>query len=377
MSRTTASRTTCTARRPSRPAAVLLVAAALLTGCSVSTSGASPTGDASGTPSERAAASASPTSSATGAGPSGAPAAAEAPATTEVPAATGAPVTLPAAPAWSAGPGEVQPEVKLAATRFVELAGTWAGQAGSVPEVEQRLAAAGLPPGLASAVAPLADDAAVAASVEVVYPQYGGLTDDLASVMVVLRQQLLPAGGPATSREVILDVRLRRGEDGGWAVTGVDPGLPLAPDRPPTPLAEQVLANPAVRLPGPARADILAGRVEDPVLAVLQELARDHVVDVLVTRSGHPTNVFDTDRVSNHTIGRAVDLWRIDDQLVVDPGTPRELLSEVMLAAGRAGATEVGGPFDLNGEGRGFFTDPVHADHLHLGVTPGRPPAVP
>jgi uncharacterized heparinase superfamily protein len=96
-----------------------------------------------------------------------------------------------------------------------------------------------------------------------------------------------------------------------------------------------------------------------------------------VLRTGHPREVFGTARTSNHTHGRAVDVWRVDGRPVVDPATPRALLRDVMVRAGRLGATEVGGPFDVDGPGRGFFTDDVHRDHLHVGLTPGRRPARP
>jgi hypothetical protein len=59
----------------------------------------------------------------------------------------------------------------------------------------------------------------------------------------------------------------------------------------------------------------------------------------------------------------------------VDPAISRILLTQVMVRAGELGATEVGGPFDLNGERSGFFTDIVHQDHLHIGITPGKPQA--
>lgn len=72
-----------------------------------------------------------------------------------------------------------------------------------------------------------------------------------------------------------------------------------------------------------------------------------------------------------------MDIWRIDGALVVDPSTPRDLLAAVMTKAGQLGATEIGGPFDLNGERPRYFTDDLHKDHIHIGVTEGGLPAVP
>jgi hypothetical protein len=37
--------------------------------------------------------------------------------------------------------------------------------------------------------------------------------------------------------------------------------------------------------------------------------------------------VFGTDRRSDHPLGRAFDTWRIADQVVVRPSTPRALIS--------------------------------------------------
>ncbi|MCY7402630.1 MAG: hypothetical protein LH477_17055 [Nocardioides sp.] len=87
--------------------------------------------------------------------------------------------------------------------------------------------------------------------------------------------------------------------------------------------------------------------------------------------------MFGTDRASRHSQGRAVDLVRVDGIMVTDPAMPRETLETVTTLAGRLGATEVGGPFDLNGPGRGYFTDAVHLDHLHVAVRDGGLPAVP
>lgn len=175
----------------------------------------------------------------------------------------------------------------------------------------------------------------------------------------------------------MLDVRVARDGDDVWQVTGIEAGNPPAPVRSVSALAERVLADPNINLPGPGRADIEAGYVEDSILSVLDQVAQTRVIDVHVVQTGHPVNIFATDRNSQHTLGRAVDIWRIDGQLVVDPSTPRDLLVEVMTVAGPAGATEVGGPFDLNGSRSGYFADAVHSDHLHLAVTPGRSPAVP
>ena len=139
----------------------------------------------------------------------------------------------------------------------------------------------------------------------------------------------------------------------------------------------RVLGHPRLALPAPAEADVRSGRIDDGVLAVLAGLADEHDLQVQVLYDGHPVNVFGTDRVSRHTQRRAADIVGVGGYLVSDPNLPRELLNRVMVRAGELGATEVGGPFDLNGPGRGYFTDPVHLDHLHLAVGDGVAPASP
>lgn len=297
------------------------------------------------------------------------------PSTTSEPTPT---PTLPPATAWSAGPGEVQPEIKLAATRFLETVGTWRDGAGDVASAEDRLMAAGIDPALAAQTAELVDDGAVAASVAVVYPQYGGLTTTAASVMTAVTQTVLGPDGGRVERQLTLDVRLSRAPaDGSWSVTAVSPDpQPPAPGGT-SPAAQKVLDNTNVRLPGAAVRDVEEGRVDASLLTILDGLGQDHVLDVLLLTTGHPTNVFNTDRASNHSIGRAVDVWRIDGHVVADPATPRPLIEQVMREAAALGATEVGAPFDLNGNRPGFFTDLVHRDHLHVGVSPDKPPATP
>ncbi|WP_299037712.1 hypothetical protein [uncultured Pseudokineococcus sp.] len=304
------------------------------------------------------------------------------------------PVEAPPVPApWEPGPGEVQPEVKTAAARAVEVAGTWdeaaTAAAGGSPSggdgesLLERLDAAGLlapdvdRAALAAALGPLASPASAAAAAEVLYPQYGGLTARAASVMVAARQELRGPRGAASSRGTTLDVRLAPSPDGDWRVTGVVPAAPRPPDGAPSALGEQVLASPRVELPEDAAADVRQGVVADDALAVLLRLAEQHEVAVSVFRTGHPAEVFGTDRLSNHTRGRAVDVWRLDGRLVVDPAA-RGVAVAAMRAAGAAGATEVGGPVDLDaGPGGGFFSDALHADHLHIGLTPGEEPIGP
>jgi hypothetical protein len=306
------------------------------------------------------------------------------PAACTVPAPAPATRPAPSAPAdqpaprtgFTPSPREVDGPAKEAAARFVERVGSWYPR--DPPDPVARVVAAGYPAELAEVARPLLDVPADAATTTVAYPQYGGLTSTSASLIVLARQELRTDGGEVV-REVLLDIRVQRSEGGRWQVTSlVDPPRPeIVPPQAggPTPLGRMVLDDPRIDIPRPGREDIAERRVGDPILAVLASLACSYRIDVQVLVSGHPGTVFPTTRVSNHAVGRAVDVRAINDVLVVEIPRDDPVLAEFMIAAGRAGATEVGGPIAV--QGRGFLTDAVHQDHVHLGITPTKPPAAP
>jgi hypothetical protein len=70
--------------------------------------------------------------------------------------------------------------------------------------------------------------------------------------------------------------------------------------------------------------------------------------------------------VSNHSLGRGVDIGTIDGELV-RPGSPaaRELAAELMELDSDYRPDEVGTPFSISADG--YFTDAAHQDHIHLG----------
>ena len=292
-------------------------------------------------------------------------------------------VTSPSAPDadaasdyFSPGPYEVHGEIKKKAGEFVTRVGTWRDSEPTDPVA--RLAGKGYPANLVTVAEPLLDGSAREATTTVEYLQYGGLADASASVIVIARQEQRTDVGHRV-RELALDVRMARTAAGTWEVTAavVPPRPPLAPPRPggPTRLGSAVLENRAIRIPATGRADIRDRRVDDRILSVITELSRTYTLDVDVFVSGHPGVVFPTPRLSNHAVGRAVDIRAINGRLV--SAIPRDdpVLSEFMIAAGRAGATEVAGPIKI--PGRGFLSDEVHQDHVHLGITPTEPPAKP
>ena len=269
---------------------------------------------------------------------------------------TGAPGGAAAHPSgtWAPGPGEVRPEIKLAAAAFIRTGGTWTDGAGPAPG----LTAAGVPGYVAATAAVLDAPGAASSSVRVIYPQYGGIAGDRAAVLVLFDQQLGWADGTVTSRQLALDLRLVRLADGGWVVERVNSLTSLGPQRALTETARAVLAQPRLQLSAPALLDVQSGRMDDRLLRVLLGLASEHTLTVQVMHTGHIQTVFPSARRSNHAVGRAADIRLIDAAAVVDPATPDALLADVMRRAGELGATEVGGPVDLDGPGSGLLLRP-------------------
>lgn len=288
-------------------------------------------------------------------------------ATAPAPAPSGA---LPAAVPWRPGPDEIEPAVKLAAVRLVEALGTWPAGRGGPRNATARAAALGIPAPLAARFAaeagpltPAADQAVV----RVIDAQYGGLLPDTASVLIPCAQSTR-TGSTVREGGTTIDVRLER-TAAGWAVTALHPGRPGRPAAALGTPARAVLAQPRIELPPGSAADIRSGAVHESVLRAMLRLADTYRFSVSVVRSGHPVDVFGTSRPSDHPLGRAFDVWAVDGRPVVDPSTPRSLITAFMRAAAAAGSYNVGGPVRLSGGTRPnqFFSDATHHDHVHVG----------
>jgi hypothetical protein len=239
---------------------------------------------------------------------------------------------LPAVARWQPSSNDISPAAKVAAVRRIETLGDQPG----------------------------------ASVVAVIDAQYGGILTDAASVLVVTRSWRL-AGGDVVEGGRTYDVRLVRGAT-GWRVTAIHPSRPGAASTSPSAAAREVLANSRIDLPPAARADVLSGQVHDSVLHAMLTLSRSFHLGISVVRSGHPIDVFGTNRPSDHPLGRAFDTWRIDGHAVVDPSTPRRLVTRYMEAAAAAGSYNVGGPY-LLGSAPQWFSDNTHHDHVHAGFT--------
>lgn len=232
---------------------------------------------------------------------------------------------------WRPSSGDIEPSVKLTAARYIERIGT---------DSTHR--------------------------VQVIEAQYGGLLSDSASVLVVCRSWALETSVVRTGGHTF-DVRLiRRGS--GWAVTAVHPSEPGPPVATPTTAARRVLTSHRIVLPPAARADVASGQVHDTVLEAMLQISQRWLVGVSVVRSGHPTYVFGTNRLSDHPRGRAFDTWQIDGHPVVAPETSRALVTSYMETMANLGSYNVGGPV-LLGSAPQFFSDQTHHDHVHAGFS--------
>ncbi|HEY3558964.1 MAG TPA: hypothetical protein VGL05_15955 [Kribbella sp.] len=228
------------------------------------------------------------------------------------------------------GPGELEPEVK-------------------------RLAVA--------AVVKLLQPTETPAAIDVIDAQYGGILTDSASVLVPCRVYSIRANRVIIGGTTV-DVRLSK-SSGTWRVTATHPAQPGAPVTSLSAAARQVLASEQISLPPASAADIRSGQVHDSVLTTMLELAKTYRIGISVIRSGHPIDVFGTDRPSDHPRGRAFDTWQLNGRPVVSPSTPRSLVTSYMRAAESLGSYNVGGPYQLSGTA--YFSDRTHHDHVHAG----------
>ena len=281
-------------------------------------------------------------------------------------AATPSAAVLPTVIAWHPSSNDIDPQVKARAVQLIEALGNWGPGQGGTGAARARTSALGLDPALAAQAGPVLGTSPEAA-LQVLEAQYGGILTDSASVLVVCRQWTRGGAGQVVAGGTTVDVRLSRAQP-TWTVTALHPARP-GPAAAALPGAAQgVLASGEITLPPAAEADIRSGAVHESALDALLTLSRSYRMELSVVRSGHPVDVFGTDRPSDHPLGRAFDVWRIDGHEVVDPQTPKALVEGFMRAAAAAGSYNVGGPWQLSGGAADqFFTDNTHHDHVHAG----------
>jgi len=131
-------------------------------------------------------------------------------------------------------------------------------------------------------------------------------------------------------------------------------------------LAQQVLSNGQITLEARSSSDLVAGRVDPRVSAVLLEAAAREPISLWVIQTGHSYYVARTRRPSNHSFGRAVDIGSVGGELV---SPTNEAAHRLVLAIGKLAPeirpTEIGSPWAIDEPG--YFTNAGHQDHLHLG----------
>ena len=139
------------------------------------------------------------------------------------------------------------------------------------------------------------------------------------------------------------------------------------------PLAAQVVADARITLSANARADLLAGRIDPRLEAVLLSAAERAPIAISVLQTGHPYLTVNGS-VSNHSFGRAADIAAVDGAPV---GPGNEAAHDLALALGALQApirpTEIGSPWAIDDPA--YFTDADHQDHLHVGFDDPAAPA--
>ncbi len=205
------------------------------------------------------------------------------------------------------------------------------------------------------------------------YAQLGGHLDGRISIMVVVRQDVGADGSavPERTETRTVDVRLVRAESGAWELEDVASagGLPVERPADLAPLAASVVDDPRIDLPDSAIWDIYSGHTDHVLLEMLLDLAARAPYSVVVLHTGHPHHVFGTPRLSNHTVGRAVDIYEVDSELVIDAHdvtSSTYAVSEWVVS--RRDIREFGSPWRFEDAVAHTFTNQVHHDHIHIGV---------
>ncbi|MEM9468016.1 MAG: hypothetical protein AAGA90_21790 [Actinomycetota bacterium] len=207
------------------------------------------------------------------------------------------------------------------------------------------------------------------------YVQLGGHLNGRISNIVVIRQELGVDGSSAPLRTEtrVMEVRLARDEAGEWVLETIasSGGEPAVRPADLSDTAAAVVDHDRIDLPDTAAWDIYNGLIDRNVLEVMLDIAERTPYSVVVLQTGHSYNVFGTDRVSNHSVGRAVDIYKLEDELVVDSHATFSAfydLSEWIVS--RYDIREFGSPWRFPDAVAHTFTNEVHHDHLHIGLYP-------
>ena len=133
-----------------------------------------------------------------------------------------------------------------------------------------------------------------------------------------------------------------------------------------TPSAElaALLESPNLELPEAARADLASGKVDPRMVSMLTAVTKEHKVGLSVIITGHD-QFTSGGSVSNHFVGRGIDIASVDGEIVRSNSIAARELSEAIADLPESiRPSEVGTPWSINAPG--FFTDSNHQDHLHI-----------
>ena len=140
--------------------------------------------------------------------------------------------------------------------------------------------------------------------------------------------------------------------------------------------ARYLVDDPNLSLTPRARQDLLDGVVDQRVLDFLAWAVERHTISVSVLRTGHARYVAGTTRISDHSFGRAVDIYAVDGELVsADSAASRAFAIETLSLAPPGRPSQVGFPWQDLTNRPGAFSDADHLTHLHMGWSPEALPA--
>ena len=208
------------------------------------------------------------------------------------------------------------------------------------------------------------------------YAQLGGHLNGRISIIVVVRQQLGFEGSSQPDRieTRTMEVRFAQDASGTWRFETIASGGGQPVERPAdlSPLAAAVVDHELIDLPDTGVWDTYAGYIDPALLQVMLDLADRTPYSVVVLRTGHSYNVFETNRVSRHSVGKAVDIYMLGSDLMVDShdlSSDSYALSEWLVM--RDDIKEFGSPWRFPDAVVHTFTNEVHHDHAHIGVYGG------
>ena len=130
-------------------------------------------------------------------------------------------------------------------------------------------------------------------------------------------------------------------------------------------IGADVLGDPRLTLSANAERDVRAG-IDPRVDSFLEAAATQWPLSVGTVRTGHGTLVEGTDRVSEHTCGRAVDLTSVGGPVSADNAQARALVMWTASLSGSLKPDEVGGPWSDLTSLPGYFQDPGTGPHIHI-----------